>query len=84
MKNMLNQEKEEKGMQKSTVVKTRTRGCVLVDTRVLADHELLTRVFASDENGHVSRWVELDGDIHATKSYASKGHEEMVEKWKNM
>lgn len=81
---MFNQEIEEKGMQKSTVVKTRTRGYVLIDTRFLPDHELLTRVFASDENGHVSRWIELDDDIHATKSQASKGHEEMVEKWKNM
>lgn len=41
-------------------------------------------VFASDENGNVSNWMDLDSDIYATKSQASDGHEEMVEKWKNM
>lgn len=41
-------------------------------------------VFASDENENVSSWTDLDSDIYATESQASDGHEEMVEKWKNM
>ena len=41
-------------------------------------------VFASDENGNVSSWMDLDCDIYATESQANEGHDEMVEKWKNM
>lgn len=37
-------------------------------------------VFASDENGNVSSWMDLDCDIYATESQASDGHEKMVEK----
>lgn len=71
-------------MQKSTTVKTRTRGYVWIDTCYTLDYRWETIVFASDENGNVSSRMNLDRDIYATESQASDGHEEMVEKWKNM
>lgn len=71
-------------MRKSTTVKTRTRGYVWIDTCHTLDHGWETMVFISDENGNVLNWFDLDSDIYATKSQASEGHEEMVEKWKNM
>lgn len=41
-------------MKKSTIVKTRTRGYVLVDTCYTLDRGWETMVFASDKNGNVS------------------------------
>ena len=71
-------------MNKSTTVKTRTQGYVYINTCYTLDHRWETIVFASDENGNVSSRMDLDRDIYATESQASDGHEEMVEKWKNM
>lgn len=36
------------------------------------------------KNGKVLDWMDLDCDIYATESQASEGHDEMVEKWKDM
>ena len=71
-------------MKKSTIVKTRTRGYVLVDTCYTLDHGWETMVFASDKNGNVSNWSDLDCDVYATNFQASDGHDEMIEKWKNI
>lgn len=71
-------------MKKSTIVKTRTRGYVLVDTCYTLDHGWETMVFASDKNGNVSNWSDLDCDVYKTNFQASDGHEEMIEKWKNI
>lgn len=65
-------------MKKSTTVKTRTRGYVWIDTCYILDHGWETMVFASDENGNVSNWMDLDSDIYATKSQASDGYEANV------
>lgn len=71
-------------MKKSTIVKTKTRGYVLVDTCYTLDRGWETMVFASDKNGNVSNWSDLDCDVYATNFQASDGHEEMIEKWKNI
>lgn len=71
-------------MKKSTTVKTRTMGYVWIDTCFTLDHGWETMVFASDKNGKVLDWMALDCDIYATESQASEGHDEMVEKWKDM
>lgn len=71
-------------MKKSTTVKTRTMGYVWIDTCFTLDHGWETMVFASDKNGKVLDWMDLDYDIYATESQASEGHDEMVEKWKDM
>lgn len=71
-------------MKKSTIVKTRTMGYVWIDTCFTLDHGWETMVFASDKNGKVLDWMDLDCDIYATESQASEGHDEMVEKWKDM
>ena len=71
-------------MKKSTPVKTRTMGYVWIDTCFTFDHGWETMVFASDKNGKVLDWMDLDCDIYATESQASEGHDEMVEKWKDM
>ena len=71
-------------MKKSTIVKTKTKGYVWIDTCYTLDHGLETMVFASDKNGNVSNWTNLDCDIYATESQACEGHYEMVRKWENM
>lgn len=71
-------------MKKSTIVKTKTKGYVWIDTCYTLDHGWETMVFASDKNGNVSNWTNLDCDIYATESQACEGHYEMVRKWENM
>lgn len=71
-------------MKKSTIVKTKTRGYVLVDTCYTLDRGWKTMVFASDKNGNVSNWSDLDCDVYATNFQASDGHDEMIERWKNI
>lgn len=71
-------------MKKSTTVKTRTMGYVWIDTCFTLDHGWETMVFASDRSGNVLDWMDLDCDIYATELQASEGHDEMVEKWKDM
>lgn len=84
MKTAFDWKKEELKMKKSTTIKTKTRGYVWIDTCFTLDHGWETMVFSCDENGNVSSWLDLDYDIYATESQASEGHEEMIEKWKNM
>ena len=53
-------------MKKSTIVKTKTKGYVWIDTCYTVDHGWETMVFASDKNGNVSNWMDLDCDIYVT------------------
>ena len=55
-------------MKKSTTVKTRTIGYVWIDTCFTLDHGWETMVFASDKNGKVLDWMDLDCDIYAIES----------------
>lgn len=71
-------------MKKSTIVKTKTKGYVWIDTCYTLDCGWETMVFASDKNGNVSNWMDLDRDIYTTESQACEGHYEMVRKWENM
>lgn len=71
-------------MKKSTTVKTRTKGYVWIDTCYTFDRGWETMVFRCDKNGKVLDWMDLDCDIYVTESQASEGHDEMVEKWKDM
>lgn len=48
------------------------------------DHGLETMVFASDEQGNVKRWMDLDVETYGTPEEAEKGHKQMIEKWKGM
>ena len=69
---------------KSTTVKTRTMGYVWIDTCDTFDRGWETMVFRCDENGNVSDWMDLDSELYICKDHAFKGHNEMVEKWKDM
>lgn len=71
-------------MKKSTTVKTRTKGYVWIDTRDTFDRGWETMVFRCDENGNVSDWMDLDSELYICKDQAFKGHDKMVEKWKDM
>ena len=71
-------------MKKSTTVKTRTNGYVWVDTCFTLDHGWETMVFSCDENGKVLNWMDLDSELYINENNAAKGHDEMVEKWKDM
>lgn len=41
-------------------------------------------VFSCDENGKVLNWRDLDVELYINENHAVKGHDEMVEKWKEM
>lgn len=59
-------------------------GYVWIDTCDTFYHEWETMVFRCDKNGNVSDWMCLDSELHIRKDHAFKGHDEMVEKWKDM
>lgn len=71
-------------MKKSTTVKTRTMGYVWIDTCDTFDRGWETMVFRCDENGNVLDWMDLDSELYINENNAAKGHDEMVEKWKDM
>lgn len=71
-------------MKKSTTVKTRTMGYVWIDTCDTFDRGWETMVFRCNENGNVLDWMDLDSELYINENNAFKGHDEMVEKWKDM
>lgn len=64
--------------------KTRTMGYVWIDTCNTFDRGWETMVFRCDENGKVLDWMDLDSELYINKNNAAKGHDKMVEKWKDM
>ena len=71
-------------MKKSTTVKTRTKGYVWIGTCYTLDHGWETKVFNCDENKKILNGQDLDAKLYINENHAAKGHDEMVEKWKDM
>lgn len=63
------------------VVRTRTKGYVLVDTCYTIDHGYETMVFKCDSEGNVPRYDDLDCDRYDTWEDAKKGHERIRSEW---
>lgn len=68
----------------TTVVKTKTRGYVYIDTRYTFDCGWETMVFRCNKNGEVIDWIDLDVDRYNSREEADRGHYRMVMKWVNM
>jgi hypothetical protein len=67
----------------TTVIKTRSRGYVMIDTRWVGDH-WESMAFKCNAKGGVTDWDHpLDGGWYRTKENADKGHNKMIEKWTN-
>lgn len=71
-------------MKLTDTVKTKKGRFVVVDTYYTFDNGLETMVFASDKQGYVTSWKDLDAETYATPGEAEAGHRHMIEKWKEM
>lgn len=71
-------------MDETTIVQTKTKGYVYVDTSYTMDRGWETMVFKSDENGEITDWEGLDSCAYADESEANEGHSVMIKKWENM
>ena len=63
------------------VVKSASKGYVLVDTRCTPDHGWETMVFKCNQKGTVKNWTDLDCRNYGTQQEANNGHAEIVNKW---
>lgn len=70
-------------MKRSDTVKLLGGEYVWIDTCYTFDRGWETMVFESDESGNVKNWIDLDSQLYYTEEQASRGHDTMVEKWKN-
>ena len=66
---------------KTDVVKTLSKGYVLVDTCYTIDHGYETMVFKCDSKGNVKKWDELDSEWYDTWEEALRGHDHMRSEW---
>jgi hypothetical protein len=68
----------------TTVVETKSRGYVHIDTRWSIDSKWETMVFKCNANGTVTDWIHpLDVRHYDTKEAAQTGHDEIIEKWES-
>ena len=66
----------------SDIVKTKRGRYVLVDSRNTADCGYETMVFNCNESGMVDNWLDIDVDRYPTYEDMTKGHVQMINKWK--
>ena len=67
----------------TSIVQTKSRGTVLIDSANTIDRGYETMVFRCDSEGRVESWLDLDCALYSTKEEMKVGHQEMVEKWFN-
>lgn len=62
----------------------KTNRYVAVDTQYTLDCGWETMVFDCEENGNILYWEDLDVDRYPDEETAIKGHQEMIQKWKEL
>ena len=67
----------------TSIVQTKSRGTVLIDSANTMDRGYETMVFNCDSEGHVELWLDLDCALYSTKEEMMDGHRKMIEKWFN-
>lgn len=63
------------------VIRTKTKGSVVVDSCDTFDVGYETMVFPCDNNGNITNFLDLDRRIYDTEEEMKKGHYEMIGKW---
>lgn len=71
-------------MKLTTTIQRKSGSYVMIDTCFTLDHGYETMVFASDENGNVTDWTDLDVKRYPNASVASRGHTDMCLKWERL
>ena len=65
------------------IVKSPSRGTVLIDSCKTFDVGYETMVFKCDSGGNIESYLDIDRAIYPTFEDMKYGHQQMIGKWKN-